>query len=81
MGVNQKKAKATLLGSVLFQACYYKNPRDVARAKKILPILMQPEFLYVLRAYVTVFIKGGKGQVAKNFHELLKVCGVKLTDI
>lgn len=78
---NRKKAKATLLGSVLFQACNYQKPRDIVRAKKILAILMQKEFQYILQAYVNVFIKGAKGQVAKNFHEVLKACGLKLTDL
>lgn len=78
--INRKKAKATLLGSVLFQACDYRKSRDIARAKKILDLLIQPEFKYILRAYVDVFIKGGKGAPAKNFHEILKACDIKLTD-
>jgi len=76
-----KKAKASLLGAVLFQACNYQKPRDMLRAKKILAILMQPQFQYVLKAYVDVFVKQGKGEVAKNFHELLKACDFKLSDL
>lgn len=78
--LNRRKAKATLLGSVLFQACDYRKPRDIARAKKILAVLMQKEFRYIIKAYVDVFIKGGKGAIAKNFHEILKICHIKLTD-
>lgn len=70
----RRASKATLLGAILFQSCHYANPRDVVRAKKILPILTQPEFKFVLRSYISVYIRSGKGKSKERFERLLEVC-------
>ncbi|HET9843355.1 MAG TPA: ankyrin repeat domain-containing protein, partial [Gammaproteobacteria bacterium] len=74
---NRRKAKASLMGSVLFQACDPKNAKDVQRAKKILAILKNPEYHFVVRSYINVFLKSGKGgQAGRQFHQLLQACGI-----
>ena len=81
MTPNRRKSKASLLGIIFFQASDPKNPRDVKRAQKMMEILKKPEYHFVLRSYINVFIKSGKGGArGKMFHELLKACGMSPSD-
>lgn len=81
MNPNRRKAKATLLGSLFFQACDYRKKKDVQRAQKIMKILIKPEYHFVLRSYVNVFITGGQGGTpGKIFHRMLSTLGVKPDD-
>ncbi len=80
MNPKRRKAKASLLGAVLFQACNFTKTRDVKRARKIMDILIRPEYHFVLRSYVTVFLKSGKGKGrARAFHKLLDALGVPIS--
>ncbi len=69
-------SKALLLAAILNQSCDYKNPRDVARAKKILAILSQPEYKFILRTYINVYIKKGSGDLKMKFERILEICDV-----
>jgi hypothetical protein len=69
-------SKALLLAAVLNQSCDYKNPRDIVRAKKILTILSEPEYKFILRTYIEVYIKKGSGELKQRFERLLEVCDV-----
>lgn len=69
-------SKALLLAAILNQNCDYKNPRDVIRAKKILAILAQPEYKFILRTYINVYIKKGSGDLKKQFERILEICDV-----
>jgi hypothetical protein len=77
---NRKKAKAALLGVILFQACDQHKPKDLKRAQKILNILKQKEYHYIIRSYINVFLKGRSGHYAKNFYAVLKACNFNLND-
>lgn len=69
-------SKALLLAAVLNQSCDYQQPRDVIRAKKILAILSQPEYKFILRTYINVYIKKGSGQLKTRFQKILDVCEI-----
>ncbi len=75
----RQKSKAALLGAVLFQACNPNNPKDVARAKKILTILTRKEFQYIVRSYANIFVRGKKTPAGLAFQKLIETCGFKLS--
>lgn len=75
----RQKAKAALLGAVLFQACNPAKEEDLARAKKILQILSRKEFHYIVRIYANVFVRGQKSSYGKAFQQLIEKCGYKLS--
>jgi hypothetical protein len=80
LSFQRQKAKASLIGAVLFQACSPNNPYDVIRAKKILKILSRKEFHYITRIYINVFVRGRKTQKGRDFISLIEVCGYKPSD-
>ena len=51
----RKATKAAILAAVLFQDYDYENPLDRARADRMMPILTDPQYVYLLKAYVEVF--------------------------
>lgn len=51
----RKATKAAILAAVLFQDYDYDNPADRERADKMMSILTDPEYVYILRTYVEVF--------------------------
>ncbi len=75
----RQKSKAALLGAVLFQACNPNKPRDVMRAKKILPILARKDFQYVVRIYANIFVRGKKSAEGQAFKRLIEMCGYQLS--
>lgn len=71
----RKASKASLLGAVLFQHCDYHNQKDVRRAEKMLPILLDPEYDFVLRSYLEFFYKRYHKAEGKNLMNLIDICG------
>lgn len=69
-------SKALLLAAILNQSCDYKNSRDIARAKKILIILANPEYKFILRTYINVYIKKGSGVLKQRFQKILDMCDI-----
>lgn len=51
----RKATKAAILAAVLFQDYDYENPADRERADKMMPILTDPDYRYILKVYVEVF--------------------------
>lgn len=64
----RKASKAAILAAILFQTCRYTNPEDLERSNKILSIFRNPEYKYVLAAYLEVY---GDTAVGRNLLELL----------
>lgn len=75
LSANRKKARAALMGEVLFQACNPNKKNDLKRAKKILTILKQKEYHFIVRSYLNVFGTTGRTTQGANFVNLLKACG------
>ncbi len=53
----RQASKAMTLASILFQACQFGIPPDMARAGKILQVLGKPTYLPILKSYSEVFSK------------------------
>lgn len=75
----RQKAKAALLGAVLFQSCDPAKPNDVKRAQKILTILSQKEFHYIVRTYANVYLRGNQDPMGQRYKKLLTLCGYSLS--
>jgi len=74
----RQKAKATLLGAVLFQSCDVNKENDVKRAKTILSILSRKEFHYIVRIYSNIYVRAHKTLEGLNFKALIEKCGYQL---
>ena len=72
----RKASKAGVLGAVLFQCCYYHSVAYLERAEKIVPILIDPEYRYILDSYIEIYWKRSKTLPGKNLVELLETCGI-----
>ena len=72
----RKASKAAILGAILLQRCRSNVPKEIARAKQILPILTLPDFNYILKSYIKVYCTQVAGEMGQNFAQLLKLCGL-----
>lgn len=80
----RKASKVTILAAILFQACQFGIPTDMARAGKILSVLSAADYLPVLKYYVDVFAKNPSipEQVhGKNLLEILDYFDVDLRGV
>ncbi len=74
----RKASKAATLAAILFQRCDYNNPKDRQKAEKILAILRLPEYLYILKSYVTVFSQDKENERFHNLASFLDDLGLKV---
>lgn len=51
----RKATKAAIIAAVLFQEYDFDNLEDRERAEKFMPILTNPDYVYIIKAYVEVF--------------------------
>ncbi len=72
----RKASIAAMLGGVLFQACKYVNPDHMERAEKILPILMLPEYHYILKSYLEEYCIKRLTPRGNNLLKILDDCGI-----
>lgn len=72
----RKASIAAMLGGVLFQACNHGDRAHVVRAEKILSILVQPEYYYVLNSYLDEYCVKRLTKKGNNLLKLLDDCGV-----
>lgn len=77
----RKLSKAIILGGILVQRCDARYQTHVARAKKILSILTQPDFSFILENYCRIFLKPGAGKAGDRVKKLFKVCGLDCNKI
>ncbi|GAB4392697.1 MAG: ankyrin repeat domain-containing protein [Gammaproteobacteria bacterium] len=68
----RKASKAATLAAILYQECEFGKPTDFAKAEKILDILMQEEYQYILRTYVEIFKNDMTNQQTRYFFEFLE---------
>lgn len=81
LSVNRQKARAALLGEVLFQSCNPEKKSDLKRAQKILKILARKEYHFIVRSYLNVFgATTGRSASGSNLALLLKNCGYQTAD-
>jgi hypothetical protein len=68
----RKSCSAEILGALLFQKCDIDNAVDRNRIEKILSILMNSPYEYILENYLRVYYYEGMTQEGKRFAEFLK---------
>ncbi|MDI9819114.1 MULTISPECIES: Dot/Icm T4SS effector AnkH/LegA3 [unclassified Legionella] len=71
----RKASLASMLASVLFQACDYSQVHHVERAEKILTILTQPDYYYILYNYLESYCIKRLTPRGNNLLKLLDDCG------
>lgn len=64
-----------MLAAVLFQACDSSNKLHIARAEKILPILVRPDYYYVLQSYLDIYCVKNLTRKGNNLLKLLEDYG------
>ncbi len=67
----RKATKAAILAAVLFQDYDYDNLADRDRADKMMPILIDPEYVYILKIYVEVFQYDRDNPLFKNLMKFI----------
>lgn len=74
----RKATKAATLAAILFQRCNYDDVLDRQKAEKILSILTLPEYVYILKSYVTVFAQDKNNERFQNLANFLDEMGFKV---
>lgn len=74
-------SKAIILGGILVQRCDARYQSHLARAKKILSILTQPNFTFILDNYCKVFLKPRAGKTGQRIKKLFKACGLNCDNL
>jgi len=74
----RKASKAALLAAILFQRCNYNDRQDRQKAEKILAILTLPDYVYILKSYVTVFSQDRDNPRFQNLAAFLDEMGLKI---
>lgn len=77
----RRLSKAIILGGILVQRCNPKYSAHVARAKKILSILTQPEYSFILENYCKVFCKPKASIAGLRVQRLFKECGLNVKNL
>lgn len=68
----RRASKAAILAAILFQKLHYTDPKDIARAEKILPILLMKEYRYILDAYIKVYTQKFNTPSGNNLLKLIE---------
>jgi hypothetical protein len=71
----RRASYASMLGSILFQACDDSVNSDLARAEKIIKILTSPEYYYILESYINIYCVKRLTRKGNNLLKLLDDCG------
>ena len=74
----RKATKAEILAAILFQHCEAKSSADSNRIEKILSVLINSQYEYILKNYVKIYYYESATEEGKRFTELLKSHGMKL---
>lgn len=71
----RKRCKAEILAAILFQRCNDGTTQNSKWIETILPVLMRPECMPILKNYVQVYCYEDHSEEGKNFLRLLKSNG------
>lgn len=77
----RKASKAALLGAILFQRCGADFQKDLKRAKKILKVLREPGYEYVLQNYIQTYHHYQHSRAGKNLIRILERLEDPLIDV
>ena len=77
----RKLSKAIILGGILIQRSSASDKSDVLRAKKILSILTQPNFQFILENYRKIYFKKIAGKVGEKVKKLFASCDLNINNL
>lgn len=69
---------AEILAAILFQRCQQNTPTDQARVERIMGVLLNSKYEYILKNYLRVYYYQGLSEEGRQFAELLKEYGMKV---
>ena len=69
-----------IMGAIFVQRCRPDKAREFARAKRILPLLLTPDYHYILDAYLRTHAHRHAGLLGERFMRLLVASGAKFSD-
>lgn len=69
----RRASKAAILAGILFQRCPANHPEGVERAKRILSLIYNNEFRYLIDSYKTYYLHRTRTKAGENFEELLRL--------
>ncbi|CAM4460383.1 MAG: hypothetical protein LEGION0398_MBIBDBAK_00893 [Legionellaceae bacterium] len=72
----RKATKAAIVAHILFQKCRYSKLIDLERAGKILSILKEPSYLYILKSYMKIYGKNKNDEMGNNLRQILDHFGL-----
>lgn len=72
----RKASKASSLAAILFQSCDYANPKDMERAEKILAILTDKKYEYILQSYINIYAEKKLTKKGNNLLHILDDLGI-----
>lgn len=72
----RRASLAAILGAVLFQTCDAALPHHLARAEKILKILVIPDYKYILDSYLEIYCVKNLTKKGNNLLKILDDCGI-----
>ena len=73
-----KASKASILAAVLFQRCDYRHAEDMIWAEKILTVLTEPEYRYILNSYIKTYCTKRLTIKGNNLLHILDDCGIAI---
>lgn len=74
----RKISKAVVLSSILVQRCHHKITPELARAKKIVPLLANPDFRFILEKIKSNYNRRISGTVGDNVMKVLEMSGLDI---
>lgn len=77
----RRASKAAVLAAIFFQSCDYDDPKDREKVKKILPILTNAQYRYILKSYVDVYCKDSESEDAKRLLGILDDFGIDASQL
>lgn len=77
----RKLSKAMIFAGILSQCCNPKYKTHIRRAKKILSILINPNYNFTLRNIIKVFSSKKAGKSGKRIKKLFKACKIDLHNL
>jgi len=70
----RKASIAGALAAVMYQRLSYRDEHDVELARRILKVLRQKDYAYILENYLNHYVRSQKTKSGENFEQLLKRC-------
>lgn len=70
----RKASIAGALAAVMFQRLSHQDEHDIELGRRILKILREKDYAYILENYLKYYVRQNKTKLGENFEKLLKRC-------